>query len=117
MSHWQTKGFSLILIKRNYFNNKMEDRDWKGYWLPKELVNATDLNWGQKILLLEIDSQDRGEGCNPTNEYLATFLDKSPVQVSKDISLLKKLGYISFTKSDGRSRFLKSNMNTVLKVV
>ena len=71
------------------------DRDFKGIWIPKEIYLDTNLNWTEKILLLEIDSLDGTEGCFATNEHFARHLMISKDRVSKLISKLNSLGYIT----------------------
>lgn len=86
----------------------MEKREFKGVWIPKEIYLNTDLNWTDKILLIEIDSLDVGEGCFASNAYLANFLNVTETTISKSISKLKELGFIELTSFDGRKRVLKA---------
>jgi hypothetical protein len=37
------------------------ERDFKGIWIPKEIWLLKDLNYIQKILLIEIDSLNKEE--------------------------------------------------------
>lgn len=71
------------------------ERDFKGIWIPKEIYLASDLNWNEKILLVEIDSLDNDEGCFASNEYFANFLGISKGRVSKNISSLVEKGYVT----------------------
>jgi len=94
-------------------NNKKkpENRDFKGVWIPKEIYLNEDLNWTEKILLIEIDSLDNEKGCYATNQYFADFIGKSKNWVSQCISKLKKEGYIYQEEFNGRKRILKSNLH------
>lgn len=84
-------------------------RDFKGVWIPKKVWLDTDLNALDKIILVEIDSLDNGEkGCYASNKYLAEFCQCSESKVSRSISKLVKLGYISFKSFNGRCREIKS---------
>lgn len=87
------------------------ERDFKGVWIPKEIYLNTQLNWTEKILLVEIDSLDNENGCFATNSYLAEFLELSEKTVSRAISKLKKLGFIETRLFNGRTRVLKSKIS------
>ncbi len=43
-----------------------------------------------KILLVEIDSLDKGDGCFASNKYFSVFLHKSEGQIANAISELRK---------------------------
>jgi len=92
-----------------------KQRDFKGVWIPRELYLNDDLNWTEKILLIEIDSLDNEKGCFASNKYFANFLSKSEVYISNCISKLKKEGYIYQESFDGRTRILRSNLSFKLK--
>ncbi len=87
---------------------KME-RDFKGVWIPKEIYLAEDLNALDKLLLVEINSLDKGDekGCFASSEYLGNFLGKGEDNINKMIAKLKKLGYIKRIYFDGRIRGLR----------
>ena len=71
------------------------DRDFKGVWIPKDIWLNDELNWSEKLLLVEIDSLSSGQkGCFATNEYLGKFLGLSKDRISKLITSLKSKGYI-----------------------
>jgi len=82
------------------------ERDFKGIWIPKEIYLNEELSWTEKILLVEIHSLDKGEGCWASNEYFSEFLNKSEGQIANCISRMRKLGYIDDRKFDGRKRFM-----------
>ena len=71
------------------------ERDFKGVWIPKEIYLDESLNWTEKILLIEIDSLDGENGCFATNDHFAKHLMISKGRVSKLISKLNTLGYIT----------------------
>lgn len=90
----------------------MNDRDFKGIWIPKEVYLDTRLNALEKILLVEIDSLSSEEkGCFASNKYLADFCQCSETKVSTGISKLMELGYVESENFDGRSRILKSSLS------
>ncbi len=70
-------------------------RAFKGVWIPKEIWMDKNLNWVEKVLLVEIDSLDNGEGCWASNAYFAEFFSLSKSRVSFLISNLEKKGYIT----------------------
>lgn len=71
------------------------ERAFKGVWIPKEIWLDKDLNWVEKVLLVEIDSLDNDEGCWASNSYFADFFNLSKNRISILISSLSKKGYIS----------------------
>lgn len=89
----------------------MQDRDFKGVWIPKEIWLNEELTMLEKCILTEIDSLDNGEnGCIAGNEYLAKFCQCSETKVSNAVSKLIKLGYIFIKSFDGRIRVLQSRL-------
>ena len=84
------------------------DREWRGIWIPKEVWLDERLSALEKIILFEIDSLDKEDGCYASNEYIAQFCQCSAWKVSTAISKLTELGYIRFVSFDGRHRTLKS---------
>ncbi|GAG92906.1 unnamed protein product, partial [marine sediment metagenome] len=81
-------------------------RDFKGIWIPRQIYLHRELSWTEKILLVEIDSLDCGEGCFASNEYFAKFLGKSVGQISTAISHLRSLNLIDDRGFDGRKRYI-----------
>ena len=72
----------------------MEQRGFKGVWIPKEIWLNTELSWSEKGLLVEIDSLNTSNGCWATNKHFSEFLGISENRVSHLISNLKEKGYI-----------------------
>ena len=88
----------------------MGDRDFKGVWIPKEIWLDERLNALEKVILVEIDSLDRGspDYCWKSNENLAEFCQCSVTKVSNAVSKLIELGYVKVAAFDGRTRRLHS---------
>lgn len=87
------------------------DRIVKGIWFPIEIWEAQDLDWNEKILLLEIDSfTSKGLDCYMSNEYVAALLKVSEWKAGQMINELIKKGYVIKTKFDGRRRYIESNL-------
>jgi len=82
-------------------------RDFKGVWIPKEIWLDHNLTATEKCILAEIHSLDNGEGCFASDKYLAEMFGSTAGSVSNVISSLKKRGYITRIKNDGRKRWLK----------
>ena len=95
-------------------NKTTHTRDFKGIWIPKEIWLATDLTTFEKLLLAEIDSLSTEDNCFASNEYFANFFDCQPNTITRGISKLKELGYVSEVGFDGRKRYLKSNLKVVV---
>ena len=87
------------------------ERIVKGIWFPIEIWEADDLDWNEKILLLEIDSfTSKGLDCYMSNEYIAGFLKVSEWKAGQMVNDLIKKGYVIKTKFDGRKRFIETNL-------
>lgn len=92
------------------------ERDFKGVWIPKEIWLDKNLNWSEKMLLVEIDSLASLEkGCFVTNEYLSDFFNLSKDRISKLISSLKNKGYIEvkLIYKQGTKQILKREITTI----
>lgn len=81
----------------------------KGIWIPIEIWCAGDLNWNEKILLMEISSfTDVDRDCYMSNHYIAKLLNVTEVSASRLLSSLIRKGYVEKTRFDGRRRFIRS---------
>lgn len=91
------------------------ERIVKGIWFPIEIWEANDLDWNEKILLMEIDSfTSKGLDCFMSNEYIAEFLKVSEWKAGQMVNDLINKGYVIKTKFDGRRRFIESNVRSRL---
>ena len=87
------------------------ERIVKGIWFPIEIWEADDLDWNEKILLLEIDSfTSKGMDCFMSNDYIAKMFHISERKAADMVSDLIAKGYVIKTKFDGRRRFIESNI-------
>lgn len=89
----------------------MDNRDFKGVWIPKEVWLDERLSALDKIILTEIDSLDGERGCYASNKRLADFCQCSESKISKSVSLLIELNYIYVESFDGRKRILRSRLS------
>lgn len=85
----------------------MEDRDFKGVWIPKDIWLNKELNALDKVIFAEIDSLDNEEGCWASNQYLAEFCGCSESKITKAVAKLKELGLIEVENFDGRHRIIR----------
>ncbi|TGN20259.1 helix-turn-helix domain-containing protein [Leptospira idonii] len=65
-----------------------------------------DLPMTAKLLIAEIESLHRNKGCFASNAYFAELLGIQINTVAKNISLLRKKGYLETVSFDGRKRVL-----------
>lgn len=72
-----------------------ENRDFKGVWIPKDVWLDDNLNWMEKLLLVEIDSLDKEKGCFASNKYFAEFFKLSNSRISELVSQLVSKGYVT----------------------
>lgn len=73
----------------------MEERQFKGIWIPKEIWLSENLTLQEKIILVEIDSLETEEkGCYASNKYFAEFFKISLARVSQIIKSLEKKKYL-----------------------
>tara|TARA_R100001244_G_scaffold11860_2_gene14020 strand:+ start:1078 stop:1743 length:666 start_codon:yes stop_codon:yes gene_type:complete len=94
----------------------MRDRKFQGIWIPRNVYLNRDLTWIEKILLVEIDSLDKGDkGCFASNDYFAEFLNVSKTHISKSINHLIELKFLRLHSFNGRTRILKSALNSTSK--
>lgn len=89
----------------------MNERDFKGIWIPKEIWLDDRLSALDKVILAEIDSLDNGDrGCYASNKHLSEFCQCSERRVSDAVSKLIEFGYVELTGFDGRQRTLRSRL-------
>ena len=92
----------------------MNERDFKGVWIPKVVWLDNRLSALDKVILTEIDSLDQGErGCYASNQHIADFCQCSITKISTSISKLIDLDYLYVQKYDGRQRELKSRLSKI----
>jgi hypothetical protein len=90
----------------------VNERDFKGVWIPKVVWLDSRLSALDKVILTEIDSLDQGErGCYASNKHIADFCQCSEAKVTKSVSMLIKFGYLYVQKFDGRQRELRSRLS------
>ena len=77
--------------------------------VPIEIWEDRELSWGEKALLIEIDSYTRrGKPCFISNEFIANLLNVTETNASKALGRLIKKGYVRVVSFDGRHRYIES---------
>lgn len=92
-------------------NENQSNRDFKGVWIPKDVLLNTELTMLEKVIFVEIDSLDGKDGCWASNAYLANFCQCSTDKITSAVRKLKELGFIEVTNFDGRHRVIKVAKN------
>lgn len=75
----------------------MQERAFKGIWIPAEIWLSKDLSIMEKIFLVEIDSLDNDDGCYASNKYFAEFFGVTTVRASQVIKSLSEKGYVEIS--------------------
>lgn len=90
------------------------EREFKGVWIPKEIWLNKDLSLIEKVLLVEIDSLDNENHCIASNEYFAEFFGCSERTISRAVTRLKELNYITELPFNGKHRKLSIDKMSTL---
>jgi len=72
----------------------VQERDFKGIWIPREIWLASELTLLEKIFLVEIDSLDNDQNCYASNAYFAEFFNISKGRCTQIIKSLEAKGFI-----------------------
>lgn len=89
-----------------------QQREVKGIWIPIDIWQNKELNWSEKILLLEIDSfTSQNKDCFFSDERIAEFLGINKTNANKTLASLIRKGYVIKTRFDGRRRYIKSALS------
>ena len=72
----------------------MKSKEFEGLWIPREVFEMEGLSLNQKIIYAMIQNLSSDQPCYASNHYIGQILNISERQISRQISLLKKLGNI-----------------------
>jgi hypothetical protein len=72
----------------------VQERDFKGIWIPREIWLTSELTLLEKIFLVEIDSLDNDQNCYASNAYFAEFFGISKGRCTQIIKSLEAKGFI-----------------------
>lgn len=101
------------------YSKEIEKRQVKGIWIPIQIWESNNLSMTEKIVLAEIDSFEKAQGCFASNNFLGKFLGLTPGRISQIISRLKELNYISIEyiyRDDSKEiekRIIKTNKKEI----
>jgi len=95
-------------------------RDFKGVWIPRELLFDGHINKLQMAMITEINSLSFGDlGCFASNAHFANFLGCSSSRSSQLVSNLEEKGYVEtkkFYDPDKPKRVLKREIYLLNKL-
>lgn len=101
-------------------------KEFKGIWIPYEIVTDIKLNDKEKIVYSMILYLSKEKECIMSNSYISELLNISKIQSSRIISSLKKKGYIKIDiiyKQNSKEIALRkiipiyTNVNTYKQIV
>lgn len=94
----------------NHNPPKMTDqRQFKGIWIPVEILDDDRLSWTEIGLYAQINSLSKGGACTASNSYLADRLNISERSAKRHIKSLCEKGYLMVKiGEDNRSRFIET---------
>lgn len=70
-------------------------KEFKGIWIPYQIITNTKLNDKEKIVYSMILYLSKEKDCIISNSYISELLNITKVQSSRIINSLKKKGYIN----------------------
>lgn len=79
----------------------MNNRDFKGVWIPKEIWLNPELSALDRVLLAEINSLDNENHCTASNDYFAEFCGVGVATITRSIKKLKTMGFIETEMVNG----------------
>lgn len=91
----------------------MEQRDFKGVWIPKQIWLDKELTWMEKLVLVELESLDNENGCFASNKYLAEFFQVSKPRITQIIKSLEKKGRLKVHLQKEGKRVIKRTIRVV----
>lgn len=91
----------------------MEQRDFKGVWIPKQIWLDKELTWMEKLVLVELESLDNENGCFASNKYLAEFFQVSKPRITQIIKSLEKKGRLKVHLQKEGKRVIKRTIKVV----
>ncbi|NGX83109.1 helix-turn-helix domain-containing protein [Aequorivita sp. KMM 9714] len=96
--------------------DKVYNRDFKGIWLPLNILTNKELTTSEILVLSIILHLDNDKGCFATNKYFAQVLNLSRGRISKIINNLLSKGFINCYVDQSMGNYRIININTsVLK--
>lgn len=93
-----------------------EERAFKGVFIPAELWLDEDLSPMELLLMTEIDSLDKKNGCHATNKHFANFLDLTTGRISQMINSLAKRGHLVLSYERNGKQIVSRSIKVVRKL-
>jgi len=94
----------------------VQERDFKGIWIPREIWLASELTLLEKIFLVEIDSLDNDQNCYASNAYFAEFFGISKGRCTQIIKSLEAKGFIQIQLIRDKKAIKKRVIRVVRKL-
>ena len=94
----------------------MQERDFKGIWIPREIWLASELTLLEKIFLVEIDSLDNDQNCYASNAYFAEFFGISKGRCTQIIKSLEAKKFIQIQLIRDKNVITKRVLRVVNKL-
>lgn len=94
----------------------MQERDFKGIWIPREIWLTSELTLLEKIFLVEIDSLDNEQNCYASNAYFAEFFGISKGRCTQIIKSLEAKGFIQIQLIRDKKAIKKRVIRVVRKL-
>lgn len=76
---------------------------------PIGLIREKTLTPTERLMLMEINNLDTGNGCCVSDSYLGELFGVKPTTIANSLVSLRKKGWIRTTQFDGRNRIMKIN--------
>lgn len=93
----------------------IENNEYTGVWIPRAIYEDKNINALEKMILVEIDHLAKQKlGCVASNKHFADHCGCSERTVSRAISKLEELGYISSRVYDGKNRKIDSYVSRIV---
>lgn len=75
--------------------SEISKENFKGIWIPIEILKLKDISQTEKLLLSVVISLDSGDGCYATNRYFSELFGVSKDRITRIISELTKKEYLN----------------------
>lgn len=99
----------------------INNREFKGIWIPKEIWLSKELNLTEKAFFAEINSLNNIDGCFANNNHFSNFSNLSKNRCSEIIQKLsdKKFIIIKYIDNDGynKKRVIRINHEFIHEII
>ena len=95
----------------------MQERDFKGIWIPREIWLASELTLLEKIFLVEINFLDNEQNCYASNAYFAEFFGISKGRCTQIIKSLEAKKFIQIQLIRDKNVITKRVLKVIIQVL